>query len=145
MTNLHVLPESKQKYEVKIDLDERAFLFPSGKPLVQLIFVAGGRRIHIDCLYPFNEARTPPRIFTLDLTDAKEFGHRLVEAVHTARTQLVISDGVHITINVVPNGYRLQFGDMNQPLELFIGTASIWRVCHGLLRAIDYVAPVESH
>jgi|ERR1700730_7001125 hypothetical protein len=145
MTNLHVLPESRQKHEVKVDLDERAFLFPSGKPLMQLIFTAEGRRIHIDGLYPFNQARTPPRIFTLDLTDAKEFGLRLVEAVHTARTQLVVSDGVHIAINVVPNGYRFQFGDMNQPLELFIGTASIWRVCHSLLRAIDTIAPVESN
>jgi len=146
MTSLHVLPESgKPKLEVKVDLDERAFLFPAGKPLIQVVFVAEGRRIHIDGLYPFNQARTPPRIISLTLEDARELGLRLVEAVHTARTQLVMSEGARITIHVVANGYRVQLGDMNQPLELFLGTGCIWRVCQGLLRAVDFIAPVESN
>ena len=145
MNNLHVLPENKIKCEVKIELDERAFLFPSGKPVVQLVVLTEGRRLHLDAAYPFNQARTPPRIFSLDIDDARELAHRLVESVHTARTQLVVSDGVHITINVVANGYRLQFGDLNKPTELFLSTGCIWRVCHGLLRAVDFVAPIESN
>ena len=145
MTNLHVLPESKSRYEVKVDLDDRAFLFPSGKPVIQLSFVAEGRRIHVDALYPFNQARTPPRVVSLDLEDARELGRRLVEAVHTARTQLVVSETARITINVIANGYHLQLGDMTQPIELFLGTGCIWRVCQALLRAVDYVAPVESN
>ena len=145
MTNLHVLPESKPRYEVKVDLDDRAFLFPSGKPVTQLSFVAEGRRIHVDALYPFNQARTPPRVVSLDLEDARELGRRLVEAVHTARTQLVVSETARITINVIANGYHLQLGDMTQPIELFLGTGCIWRVCQALLRAVDYVAPVESN
>jgi hypothetical protein len=145
MTNLHVLPESKQRYEVKVDLDDRAFLFPSGKPVIQLAFVAEGRHIHVDALYPFNQTHTPPRIFSLGLEDARELGRRLVEAVHTARTQLVVSDSVRITINVIANGYHLQIGDMNQPIEIFLGTGCIWRVCQALLRTIDYIAPVESN
>jgi hypothetical protein len=56
-----------------------------------------------------------------------------------------VSDGTHITISVVANGYRLQFGDMSRPTELFLGTGSIWRVCQGLLRAVDFIAPVESN
>jgi len=144
-TNLHLLPDSKPKYEVKIDLDERAFLFPSGKPVIQLIFQADGKRIHVDAVYPFNQARTPPRIFSLGLDDARQLGRKLVDAVHTARTQLVVSESARITVTVVANGYHLQVGDMNQPLELFLSTGCIWRVCQGLLRVIDYVSPVESN
>ena len=145
MANLRVLPDSSQRHEVKIDLDDRSFLFPAGKPIIQLILLAEGRRIHFEATFPFNQSRTPPRIATLDLEDARELGHKLVEVVHNAKSQLLVSESTHVTINVVANGYRLQFGDMNQPVELFLSTGSIWRVCQGLLRAIDYIAPVESH
>ena len=145
MTNLRILPESKPKFEVKVDLDDRAFLFPSGKPVIQLVFLAEGRSIHIEASYPFNQARTPPRIVTLDLADARELGHKLVEVVHNAKSQLLVSEGTHITISVVANGYHLQIGDMNAATEIFLSTGVIWRVCQGLLRIVDFVAPVESN
>ena len=145
MTNLHVLPDSKQRFEVKVDLDDRAFLFPAGKPIVQLAFIAEGKKIHIEATFHFNQARTPPRIDSLGLDDARELGRRLVEAVHSARTQLVVSEGVRITINVLANGYHLQFGDMNQRVELFLSVACIWRVCQALLRTVDFISPVESN
>lgn len=59
---------------------------------------------------------------------------QLIEAVHHARTQLVTTEGVRITINVIPNGYHMRIGDMNHVTELFLGTACIWRVCQRLLR-----------
>ena len=62
-----------------------------------------------------------------------------------ARTQLVVTQGVRISINVIANGYHLQFGDMNNATELFLGTNCIWRVCQGLLRITDLIAPVESN
>jgi len=145
MTQLHVLPDSKPKYEVKIDLDERAFLFPSGKPVIQLTIQADGKRIHVDAVFAFNQARTPPRICSLSLDDARQLGRKLVDAVHTARTQLVVSESARITVTVVANGYHLQIGDLSQPTELFLSTACIWRVCQGLLRVIDHVAPIESN
>jgi hypothetical protein len=52
---------------------------------------------------------------------------------------------MHITIDVLANGYRLQFGDLHKPLELMLGTACIWRVCQGFLRVVDVISPVESH
>src|SRR4051812_27022656 len=113
ITNLRVLPESKPKFEVKVELHERAFVFPAGKPVIQLVFQTEGKRIHIDAVYPFNQSRTSPRLFSVNLDDGRELGHKLVEVVHTARTQLVVSEGVHLSINVVANGYRLQFGDMS--------------------------------
>jgi len=135
----------KPKHEVKVDLDDRAFLFPAGKSIAQLVFLSDGTSIHIEAAYQFNQSRTPPRLLVLDYEDAKELGRRLVEAVHHARTQLVMTAGVRITINVVANGYHLRIGDMNDATELFLSTACIWRVCQGLLRIVDLIAPVESN
>jgi hypothetical protein len=135
----------KPKHEVKVDLDDRAFLFPAGKSLAQLVFLSDGQTFYVEAVYHFNQSRTPPRLLTLDYEDANEFGRRLIEAVHHARTQLVITASVRITINVVANGYHLQIGDMNNAMELFLSTGCIWRVCQGLLRIIDLIAPVEAN
>jgi hypothetical protein len=81
--------------------------------------------IFVEAVYPFNQSHTPPRLVALDLEDAREFGRRLIEAVHCARTQLVVTSGIRISINVVANGYHLQFGDMNNATELFLGTNCI--------------------
>ena len=140
-----LLTNLKAKHEVKVDLDDRAFLFPAGKSLAQMVFLSDGHRVYVEAAYHFNQSRTPPRLLALDLEDAKELGRRLVEAVHHARTQLVITASVRITINVVANGYHLQIGDMNNASELFLSTGCIWRVCQGLLRIIDLIAPVESN
>ena len=135
----------KPKFEVKVDLDDRAFLFPAGKSISQLILLSDGVSVQIEAAYLFNQSRTPPRLLTLDYEDARELGRRLVEAVHHARTQLVITAGVRITINVVANGYHLQIGDMNDATELFLSTGCSWRVCQGLLRVIDLISPVEAN
>jgi hypothetical protein len=140
-----IVTELKPKFEVKVDLDERSFLFPAGKSVSQLLFVSDGRTIFVEAVYPFNQSRTPPRLASLDLEDAREFGRRLIEAVHCARTQLVVTQGARISINVIANGYHVQFGDMNNAIELFLGTNCIWRVCQGLLRITDLIAPVESN
>jgi hypothetical protein len=137
--------EFKSKFEIKIDLDERSYLFPAGQSVSQLLFLSDGRTIFVEAIFPFNQSRTPPRLITLDLEDAREFGRRLIEAVHCARNQLVVTQGIRISINVIANGYHLQFGDMNSATELFLGTNCIWRVCQGLLRIADLIAPVESN
>jgi hypothetical protein len=145
ITDPRLAPELRPDYTVKVDLDDRSFLFPAGKLMTQLVFTAKGKNVHIEAVYPFNEARTPPRIVSLDFEDARELGRRLIEAVHHARTQLVVSAGTRITINVIANGYHLQIGDLNQSTDLFLGTSCIWRVCQGILRIVDYIAPVEAN
>ena len=140
-----LVTDLKPKFEVKVDLDDRSYLFPAGKPLAQLAFLSDGNLIYIDAVFPFNQARTPPRLLTLDLEDARELGRGLVHAVHYAKTQLVITTGVRITINVVANGYHVQIGDMNAATEIFLSTGVIWRVCQGMLRIVDFIAPVEAH
>jgi hypothetical protein len=130
---------------VQVDLDERAFLFPAGKGLTRLVLGASGRTVHIDLVFAFNEARTPPRLLTLDREDVRLLGHALVTAVYTAKAQHAISDTMRISIDVLTNGYRLQIGDLSAPTELFLGTGCITRVCQGLLRIVDAVAPVEAN
>ena len=147
MVELQPVPKLKTKPEhvVKVDLDERAFLFPAGKSVSQIAFASEGRVIHMDAVYPFNETRTPPRLVTLGLDDATELGRRMVDAVYQARTQLAMSDGMRIAINVIANGYHLQIGDMTDSTDLYLSTGCIWRVCQGLLRIIDHIAPVEAN
>lgn len=140
-----IVAELKPKFEIKVDLDERSFLFPAGKSVSQLLLLSDGRTIFIEVVFPFNQSRTSPRLASLDLEDAREFGRRLIEAVHTARTQLVSTQGIRVSINVIANGYHLQFGDMNDATELFLGTNCILRVCQGVLRIADLISPVESN
>ena len=140
-----IVAEFKPKFEIKVDLDDRSFLFPAGKSVSQLILMSDGRTVFLDAIYPFNQSRTPPRLISLDQEDTREFGRRLIEAVHCARTQLVVTSGVRISINVIANGYHLQFGDMNSAIDLYLGTSCVWRVCQGLLRIVDLIAPVESN
>jgi hypothetical protein len=130
---------------VQVDLDERAFLFPAGKSVSQLIFTATGASVSIDLTFPFNQPRLAPRLAVLAADDAAVLARCLTMAVYQARTQHAISETMHITIDVLANGYRLQFGDMHRPLELLLGTACIWRVCQGLLRVVDVISPVQSH
>lgn len=86
-----LVAELKPKFEIKVDLDERSFLFPAGKPISQLLFLSDGKTVFVEAVYPFNQSRTPPRLATFDLEDAREFGRRLVEAVHCARAQIVVA------------------------------------------------------
>jgi hypothetical protein len=145
MTGKRLITDLKHDYVVKVELDERSFLFPAGKAVIQLVFSAVGPTIQVEGVYAFNQSRTSPRLLTLDREDARELARRMVDAVHQARTQLVISSGVRVAINVMANGYHLQIGDMNHPTDLFLGTSCIWRVCQGLLRIVDYIAPVEAN
>src|ERR1043165_4584335 len=101
-----LIAELKPRHEIKVDLDDRSFLFPAGKALAQLMFSCDSRRIFIDAVFPFNQTRTPPRLLALELEDAREFARKLVEAVHYARTQLVVTEGIRVSIAVVANGYH---------------------------------------
>ena len=43
-TNLtpRLVTELKPKYEIKVDLDDRSFLFPAGKSIDQLVYLSDG-------------------------------------------------------------------------------------------------------
>ena len=132
--------------EVQIAMDERAILFPDGKAINHLVLNSDGQgSVCVNAVFAFNETCLNPRIVTLDLEDAREFGRRLVDAVYQARTHCVISDSALITINVITNGYMIQFGKPTDSLDLFISTGVIWKVCIGFLRIVDSMSPVTAN
>jgi len=56
-----LVAEIKPKFEIKVDLDERSFLFPAGKSISQLQFLSDGGKIHVEAVYPFNPVTRPGR------------------------------------------------------------------------------------
>ena len=129
---------------INIDLDERAFVFPAGKQITRLMISNDSTEIHFDTIYPFNQARTPPRLFSLNFGDAKEFSRQLIDTIYVARTQHALTDTMRIAINVLANGYQIKIGDLTDSTDLYLSTGCIWRVCQGILRMVDHVAPVEA-
>ena len=76
--------------QVPVDLDERAFLFPAGKPLTRLVFHPTGRTIQVDAVFAFNASRAAPRLFTLELEDARVLARTIVDAVFLRERGLIV-------------------------------------------------------
>jgi len=133
-------------FVVKIDLDDRAFAFPQAKQVSQIhVLSYRPHRIRIEATYAYNEARDSHELFELPAEDARELVRKLVETVYRAQSSQVISRATTLSITVVTNGYLLQFGDHEGMQELFLSTGCIWRVCNGLARAVDFIAPISSN
>lgn len=131
---------------IKVDLDERAFLFPHQKALTHLnVRVIRPNIVRVEGGFAFNQSRASPVLFDLAVDDCAEFARRLVEAVYRARSTEIVTRTLSVSVLVVANGYILNIADKDQPLELFIGTGSIWRVCNGFTRAVDLLAPIASN
>ena len=147
--DLAATPTLASIQQVPVDLDERAFLFRpgpvGGKPLTRLVFIPAGRFIQVEAVFGFNATRASPRLFTLELEDARLLARTMVDAVFLARTQHAISETMRVTMEVLTNGYRMHVGELEGGLDIYFGTASVWRLCQGLLRAVDSLAPVESN
>jgi hypothetical protein len=45
-----LVTELKPKFEVKVDLDDRSFLFPAGKALAQLVMLSDGKLIYLEAV-----------------------------------------------------------------------------------------------
>lgn len=133
------------KLTVNVDLDERSFVFPDGKHISQLRIMAFPSRLIFECSFSFNQSKSNPFLFELDVEDAVDFSRKLVDCVYRAQTTNVISESAHIAIMVTPNGYVWQIGDMNHAREIYFGTGCIWRVCKGTLQALDQVRPAQSN
>jgi hypothetical protein len=131
---------------VKIDLDERAFVFPQHKSMQQLqLHAIRPNTIRFEALYAFNQNRASPVLFALSSDDAAELARRLVEAVYRAQSSQVVSSTASLSITVVANGYILTHNDPSGPTELFLGSGCIWRVCGGIARAVDFLSPIASN
>ncbi len=130
----------------KVELDERALLFPDGKIVnhIMIAFEPPGA-IHLDCIFQFNKAHQPPRIASFTVDEAREFAKELVNAVYRARTSFVLSETLKVNINVITNGYQIEISRWNQTTELFLSTSVIWRFIKGLLMTLDEASPVRSN
>ena len=109
------------------------------------MFHPAGRVIQVDAVFAFNASRAAPRLFTLELEDARLLARTIVDAVFLARTQHAITETMRVAVEVLTNGYRLHVGELDGGMDLYFGTASVWRVCQGLLRAVDALSPVETN
>jgi hypothetical protein len=140
------LPRNGSDALIKIELDERAFVFPQHKSLQQLhIHVLRPSTLRFEAVYAFNHNRESPVLFDMSATDAAELARRLVEAVYRAQSTQVVTATSSLSITVVANGYIIQVADSAGPLELFLGSGCIWRVCGGIARGVDFLSPIASN
>jgi hypothetical protein len=146
-----VLPETAPRLNipaasVKIELDERCFVFPDGKLLSHLVLaVSPARRIAVDAVFPFNQTRRNPRILELGLDEARGFVRELLGAVYYAKTSFYLSDSMRVAINVAANGYHLEITRAEEVVEILLSTGSIWRFIKGFSIAIDGASPVVAN
>jgi hypothetical protein len=131
---------------VKVDLDERCFLFPDGKLVSHLVIVREGNdRLGFDAVFPFNNTRMPGRFLNLSRDDARLFIRELLDSVYAAKSGFVLRDTLKISIVVVANGYRIEFQQADAKVELFLSTGVIWRVIKALLLVMDESSPIVSN
>ena len=130
---------------VKVELDERCFLFPDGK-VVRHVVIAGERNsVTIDAVFDFNETRRSPRIIELSLADAAGFARELANAAYYAKTSFFLSDGLQASINIAQHGCLIEFLKFDARVEFMVTVPATWRLIKGLLSAIDARAPTVSH
>lgn len=130
----------------KVDLDERAYVFPAGRHVQQLQFLAfKPHMLRVEAVYSFNESKASPELLELSADDARALSRRLVESVYRAHSSQIVSRDTSLSLTVVANGYILEFGRRENPTELMLSTACIWRVCNGLARAVDVLSPIASN
>lgn len=150
--NIAALPQLEKslapppQLAVKIELDERCFLFPDGKVLTHLLLgSAQGEAVTFDAVFAFNHTRRDPRVLELSLADAKGFVRELIHSVYYAKTCFFPTENLRATITVAANGYHLEFVRAEQTVELLISTGSIWRFTKGVLLATDNASPIVAN
>jgi hypothetical protein len=130
---------------IKVELDERCFLFPAGK-VVRHLMIAGERDLIVmDAVYEFNETRRSPRIVEMKLSEAAGFSRELANAAYYGRTSFYVSEGFQATINIAQHGSQIEFMKFDSKVELMVSVPATWRVIRGLLCAIDARSPISSH
>lgn len=131
---------------IKVDLDDRAYVFPGSKLVTQLHVLAyRPHKIRFEAHYAFNESKASPELFELSFDDARELSRRMIEAVYRAQSTQIISRETSLVLSVVTNGYILQFGTLEAPKEIMLSTGCIWRVCGAIARAVDFIAPISTN
>jgi hypothetical protein len=131
---------------IKVDLDDRCFLFPTAKNIAHLQFlIHRGERLRLELGFAYNVSQSPIELIEMAPYAVADFSRKLVDAVYRATSVLFIADGQTITVVTLANGYNLQIGDFASQRDLFISTGCIWRVCGAFCRASDFLTSPKSH
>ncbi|PWC35722.1 hypothetical protein [Azospirillum sp. TSO22-1] len=137
---------AQRSLTVNVELDDRSFLFPAGKPLSHLmIHVDEAGLVRLDAVFQFNESRQPAEIAALGEDDARDFARALIDAVYQGRTQHVLSDEARLAVIFNPNGFVLKFGEERALRELFVNSPAIIRIAQGIMRVVDRLAAALPH
>lgn len=142
--------------EVRVDLNERCYLFPDGKGLSHIIVgpavladpAAGPGpdrppRLELRAVFAFNHSKTDGTIDSFTLDEARTLARTLIEGVYQARTQTVFLDGRTLGLVCHVNGFVLTGHD--QAYDLFIAGQLIITLANALLRVADSLTPVQAH
>jgi hypothetical protein len=131
---------------IKVELDERAYLFPRPKQLTHLqISVYKPNRVEVAAIFAYNTSGQPAQLFDLSAEDVQDFAQQLVGSVYRAQSGMIVTKSISIGISVVANGYIWQFGEITAPQELYLSTGGIWRVCGAFGRACDLLTLPAKH
>lgn len=140
------LEPKNEPLHISVDMDDRAFLIPETRNIVQLRFSAEPcGKVAIEFVYAHNTSRLPPSKIMLQYEDAKDFCARLTDSVYRAQTQNFISESAHIAITLVPNGYIFMIEESGAKKQFYMSTSVVWRVCNALYRIVDMQSPVFSN
>ena len=143
--------------EVRVDLNERCFLFPEGKGVSHVIvgpaplsdpLTAGmgsesAPTIELRAVFSFNQSKTDGTIDHFSLDDARALARTMIEGVYQARTQTVFLDGRTLGLVCNVNGFVLTGHD--HAYDLFIAGQLIVTLANALLRVADSLTPVQAH
>jgi hypothetical protein len=131
---------------IKVELDERAYLFPRPKQLTHLqVSVYKPTRAEVSAIFAYNTSGQPTQLFDLNAEDITDFTQQVVGSVYRAQSGMIVTKSISIGISVVANGYIWQFGDLTSPQELYLSTGGIWRVCGAFGRACDLLTLPARH
>jgi len=131
--------------DVRVDLNERCFLFPSGKGVSHLVLAARPKPADVElrAVFAFNQARADSTIDRFSLDEARSLARAMIEGVYQARTQTVFLEGRMLGLICNANGFVIVGHD--EAYELFISGQILINVAQGILRAVDKVAPTEAN
>jgi len=161
-------PSSGGPREVRVDLNERCYLFPAGKGLSHLVIApasglvgqvsaepaepaerrqqvpdAGAQGIDLRAVFAFNQSKSDSTIDSFALDEARDLARTIIEGVYQARTQTVFLEGRRMGLVCNTNGFVLSGHD--GCYDLFISGQLIITVANALLRVADSLTPIEAH
>ncbi|KAA5606973.1 hypothetical protein F1188_03415 [Roseospira marina] len=139
------MPVLADSHDVRVDLNERCFLFPTGKGVLHLVLSARAEppTLEMRAVFGFNQTRADGTVDRFTLVEAHTLARAMIEGVYQARTQTVFLEGRRVALVCHTNGFVMVGPD--ECYELFLSGQTLITVAQGILRAVDKVARTEAH